>query len=258
MTIVEATSGNTGISVSALSAYYNHPSVIFMPSWASIERVNLMKLYNAKVIQYNKEEGGFKKCITEASKLAHDTNGFLVDQFNSEINIKAHYETTAKEILDKIDVDGFISGIGTGGTLMGISKRLKEKNPSTKVFALEPLTMALLTDGIKTSHKIEGIGDDFIPNIVDLNKIDDVIVIDDLEAIKMSQNLSKKLGLGVGISSGANMLASIMMHEKIDGNIVTVFPDDNKKYLSTDLTKEPVDKDYLADKIELLSYEVVE
>lgn len=258
MPIIEATSGNTGISVAALGAYYNHPVIIFMPSWASIERVNLMKLYNAQVIQFTKEEGGFRRCIEEAKKLADSINGFLVNQFSNKINIKAHYETTAKEILEKIDVGGFISGIGTGGTLMGIAKRLKEANTNTKIYALEPSTMAILTDGVKTSHQIEGIGDDFIPDLVDTDKIDKVILIDDEEAIKMSQNLAKSLGLGVGISSGANMLASILMNEEVTGNIVTVFPDDNKKYLSTNLTKDFSNKKYLSDEIKLLSYEIVE
>ncbi len=254
--LIEATSGNTGISLASLGAYYRYPVTIFMPDWASIERLNLMKLYNAKVITYKKEEGGFKRCIEEAIKLKEKTNGFLLNQFSNEINKKAHYETTAKEILDKIKVDGFISGIGTGGTLMGIAERLKEANQNVKIYALEPKTMSLLKNGIKTHHQIEGIADDFIPDLVDINKIDDVIVIDDIDAIKMSQKLASSLGLGVGISSGGNLLASILMHEVVKGNIVTVFPDDNKKYLSTNLCKE-INKKSIVDDIKFLNYEVI-
>ena len=128
MPIIEATSGNTGIALAALGAYYKHPVYIFMPDWVSKERLNLMEMFGAKVKLFSKKEGGFKKCIEEAEKLANDINGYLVNQFKNENNLNAHYNTTGKEILEQIsNVGGFISGIGTGGTLMGTTKRLKEK-----------------------------------------------------------------------------------------------------------------------------------
>lgn len=258
MVLVEATSGNTGISLSAIGAYLGHKVHIYMPDWASKERVDLMKLYGANVTLVSKESGGFKKCIELAKEFARNNNGFLTNQFENLDNIESHYLTTGKEIIDKVYVDAFVSGIGTGGTLMGIAKRVKEQNKNAKIFALEPSTMSLLKTNIVGSHKIEGIGDDFIPNIVNLDMIDDVLLISDIDAINMSKKISKELGIGVGISSGANMIASILLREKGYKNVVTVFPDDNKKYLSTDLTKNIKLKDsYISNEIELIEYEVI-
>lgn len=254
MPLVEATSGNTGISLSAIGAYLGHKVHIFMPDWVSEERLKLMKLYGADVTLISKEDGGFKKCIEESIKFANTYNGYLTNQFSNEDNIEAHYLTTAQEIIDKLNVDAFVSGIGTGGTLMGISKKLREINSNTKIFALEPYNMSLIKNKTIKEHKIEGIGDDFIPDIVDINKIDDVVLITDDEAISMAKLLSNKLGLGVGISSGANMLASILIKNNGYNNVVTVFPDDSKKYLSTDLAK--TNKNILND-IELIDYEII-
>lgn len=254
MPLVEATSGNTGISLSAIGAYLGHKVHIFMPDWVSEERLKLIKLYGADVTLISKEDGGFKKCIEESIKFANTYNGYLTNQFSNEDNIEAHYLTTAQEIIDKLNVDAFVSGIGTGGTLMGISKKLREINSNTKIFALEPYNMSLIKNKTIKEHKIEGIGDDFIPDIVDINKIDDVVLITDDEAISMAKLLSNKLGLGVGISSGANMLASILIKNNGYNNVVTVFPDDSKKYLSTDLAK--TNKNILND-IELIDYEII-
>ncbi len=255
--IVEATSGNTGISFAALGAYYNHPVHIFMPDWASVERVSIMRLYGAHVHLVSKEEGGFKEAIRRSEEYAQKINGFLPRQFENNLNVEAHYNTTAKEIIFSLPtVDTFVSGIGTGGTLMGIAKYLKEKDKNIKIVALEPNKMPLLSGGkIIGNHKIEGIGDDFIPQIVDKNYIDDIVVIDDEDAINMSRLLAKKLGLGVGISSGANFLASVLSS---GNNVATVFADDFKKYLTTDLTKE-INKDpkLLSNQIELLDMEVI-
>ena len=255
--IVEATSGNTGISFAALGAYYNHPVHIFMPDWASVERVSIMRLYGAHVHLVSKEEGGFKEAIRRSEEYAQKINGFLPRQFENNLNIEAHYNTTAKEIFFSLPtIDTFISGIGTGGTLMGVAKYLKEKDKNIKIIALEPNKMPLLSGGkIIGNHKIEGIGDDFIPQIVDKNYIDDIVVIDDEDAINMSRLLAKKLGLGVGISSGANFLASVLSS---GNNVATVFADDFKKYLTTDLTKE-INKDpkLLSNQIELLDMEVI-
>lgn len=262
MPIIEATSGNTGISFAALGAYYHHPVTIFMPDWVSIERVNLMKSYGASVILVSKEEGGFKECIKRADELAIQINGYRPNQFSNLDNIEAHYIETASEILKQLPetIDAFVSGIGTGGTLMGIGKRLKENNPKTKVIALEPKEAPLLTSGkMIQNHAIEGIGDEFIPELIDRKMIDDVYLIHDEDAINMSRMLASKLGLGVGISSGANLLAAIKYSEQTKGNIVTIFPDDNKKYLSTKLM-DPIDLNpsFLSNQIRLIDYEIID
>ena len=269
MPIIEATSGNTGISLSALGAYYKHPVYIFMPDWASKERIELMKLYGANITLISKEEGGFIKCVEEAKKLAKELNGFLANQFENEDNILAHYETTGKEILEQLEgkkIAGFVSGVGTGGTLIGIGKRLKETDNQIKIYALEPEKMPILSKGkILGQHKIEGIGDDFVPDIFKRNTEiieKDILLINDEDAMNMARKLAKELGLGVGISSGANLIGAVLAQEKleenVEGNIVTVFADDNKKYLSTDLGKEIVkDVRFISNQVELLDYEIV-
>ncbi len=256
MILVEATSGNTGISLSAIGATTKHKVHIFMPDWVSKERLGLMKLYGADVTLVKRSEGGFKKCIEKAYEFAKNNNGYLLNQFNNLNNVEAHFETTGKEITDKIKVDAFVSGIGTGGTLIGVAKRLKLENEFVKIFALEPKNMSLIKNKTKDikEHKIEGIGDDFIPSIVDLKLIDDCILITDEEAILMAQKISKELGIGVGISSGANMMAAIKLKNLGYNNVVTIFPDDSKKYLSTDLTNEYYNN---LNNIELLNYEII-
>lgn len=257
MPIIEATSGNTGISFSALGRYYGHDVHIFMPDWVSNERKNIMKLYGAKVYLVSRDEGGFKECIKRADKLSKEINGFRPNQFDNIKNVEAHYKTTGIEILNKVDnVEAFVSGIGTGGTLMGVGKRLKEHDKRKKIIAIEPDTLQILSKGdINGTHKIEGIGDDFIPSLVDRKLIDDIISISDEDAINMSRLLAKKFGLGVGISSGANFLGCVL--SKYD-NTVTVFTDDMKKYLSTDLTNDLDLKEYLiSNKITLINMEFV-
>ena len=261
MPIIEATSGNTGISLSALGAYYKHPVYIFMPDWVSKERVELMKSYGANVILISKEAGGFKKCLEEAEKLAKEKKGFWANQFANTDNILAHYETTGEEIIRDLPekVSAFISGVGTGGTLIGIGKKIKKWDNNVEIIALEPEKMPLISQNkIIYKHKIEGIGDDFIPDLLDKNLLDEVILVNDDDAINMSRILAKDLGLGVGISSGANIIASIIYQEKVNKPVVTVFADDNKKYLSTELTKE-IDKDnkFISNKIKLLDYEIM-
>ena len=269
MPIIEATSGNTGISLAALGAYYNHPVYIFMPDWASKERIELMKLYGANITLISKEEGGFVKCIEEAKKLANKLNGFLANQFENEDNILAHYETTGKEILEQLEgkkIGGFVSGVGTGGTLIGIGKRLKETGDQIKIYALEPEKMPILSNGkILGQHKIEGIGDDFVPDIFKRNTEiieKDILLINDDDAMNMARKLAKELGLGVGISSGANFIGAVLSQERlgenIKGNMVTVFADDNKKYLSTDLGKTMTKNiSFKSSQVELLDYEIV-
>lgn len=252
MPIIEATSGNTGISFAALGALYKHQVHIFMPDWASSERINLMKLYGAKVHLVSKEEGGFKEAIKKADELSKKINGFRPDQFSNQLNVITHYETTGQEIIDSVKgIDAFVSGIGTGGTLIGVAKRIKENYPGASIIAVEPENMTLLSKIPKIGHhKIEGIGDDFIPDIVDKSIIDKVITISDEEAINMAQRLAKNLGLAVGISSGANFLASVLTE---NDNVVTIFADDAKKYLSTELIKAQQNKDLVSDKIKFIS-----
>lgn len=257
MPLIEATSGNTGISLSALGAYYKHPVYIYMPDWVSKERMQLMKSYGANVFLISKEDGGFLKCLEEAKKLAQKINGLFTNQFSNKDNFLAHYETTGKEILNQISepINGFVSGVGTGGTLMGIGQKLKEKYPNLIVTAIEPDKMPLISQGkILDQHKIEGIGDNFIPDLIDKNKINKILLINDDDAINMSRKLSKELGIGVGISSGANLLGGILLENDIHGNIVTIFPDDNKKYLSTELTNEiDLNPNFISNKVELLN-----
>ena len=261
MPIIEATSGNTGIAISALGTYYKHEVYIFMPDWVSEERLKLMKSYGANVILISKEDGGFIRCVEEAKKMAKEKNGFLSNQFSNRDNFLAHYETTAEEILNQIPepIEGFLSGVGTGGTLMGIGTKLKEKYINLKIVAIEPDKMPIISQGkIIGSHKIEGIGDDFVPELVEKDKIDNIILVNDNDAINMSRKLAKDLGLGVGISSGANLIGSILLKDKITGSVVTVFADDNKKYLSTDLSKNIVNnKDYISNRVELIGYDIV-
>lgn len=252
--IVEATSGNTGISFAALGAMYNHEVHIFMPKTASMERRKLLELYGAKLHIVN---SGFIEAIKEADKFALENNAFRPNQFDNEMNIETHYYGIGKEIIDSVPIiEGFVSGIGTGGTLIGVGKRLKEYNENIKIIALEPSTMPLLSENkIIGPHRIEGIGDDFIPSLVDRKLIDQIIEIDDRDAINMSRMLARKFGLGVGISSGANLLASII--SGVD-NVVTIFSDDAKKYLSTDLVGE-IDNsgNLISNKVNLLSIDVL-
>lgn len=258
-TIVEVTSGNTGIAFSAIGALFGHEVHIFMPDWASLERRKLMEMYGAHVHLISKEEGGFKKAIELADDFAEKNDAYRPNQFDNELNEEAQYKTTGQEIIDTIpDVNAFVSGIGTGGTLMGVGKRLKEYNPNSKVIALEPSTLSILKMGMEEgSHMIEGIGDDFIPGIVNKELIDEIVLIDDLDAINMSKRIAQEFGLGIGISSGANFLASVLIDDE-DLKIATVFPDDNKKYITTKLS-EKIDEspELVSNKIKLINFEII-
>lgn len=261
MPIIEATSGNTGIALSAIGAKIKCPVYIFMPDWASKERIELMKMYGANVILVSKEDGGFIKCVDLAIKMSKANGAFLTNQFENKDNYLAHYETTGKEIIEEVpeEIGAFISGVGTGGTLMGTGTRIKEKYPSSKIVAIEPENMPIISKGQKiANHKIEGIGDDFVPALLDKTKIDNIYLINDDDAINMSKKLAKELGLAVGISSGANFIGSVLQNDISNNPSTTVFSDDNKKYLSTDLFKEIIiKKEYISDKVHLLNYEVV-
>lgn len=264
--IVEATSGNTGISFAAIGKALGHPVQILMPDWMSRERIELIKSYGAEIRLVSKEEGGFLGSIKLAELQAHNERVFLPRQFENRYNIEAHEQTTGPEIdrlliREGIKPAAFIAGVGTGGTVMGVGGYLKMLYPGLKVHPLEPAESPTLSTGHKVgSHRIQGISDEFIPRIVDLTILDKVVSVHDGDAIIMAQRLGKELGLAVGISSGANMLGAIKVQQETGDNapIVTVFPDSNKKYLSTDLFKEePVSKNYLSTQIKLMGYQVL-
>lgn len=254
--IIEATSGNTGISLAAVGAKFNNPVYIFMPDWVSKERKKIMEKYGAKVYLVSKQEGGFVECIKRANQLAKELNGFRPNQFENKLNEEINYMTTAQEIINKnIKISGFVSGIGTGGTLMGIGKKIKEMYKNSKVIAIEPESLPIISKGINEgTHKIEGIGDEFVPQLLDKNIIDQIILINDEDAINMANLLASKLGLGVGISSGANFLGAVLSN--LD-NVVTVFPDDLKKYLSVDNKIKEQENNLISNKIELIDFEIV-
>ncbi len=262
MQIYEATSGNTGISVAAIGRALGHQVNIFMPDWMSMERKNLIKSLGAKITMVSKEEGGFLGSIELAKAAAAKTNGFLSSQFSNEDNTQAHYLTTGPEIwfqLNSIELkpDAFVAGVGSGGTIMGVEKYLKEKDPNIITCPIEPSNSPTLSTGYKVGkHRIQGISDEFIPSIVNLIELDEIVSVDDGDSIIMAQKLSAELGLGVGISSGANFLGALITQNKYgkDKIVVTVFADSNKKYLSTDLLKEePVKEGFYSSDIKLLS-----
>ena len=267
MEIFEATSGNTGISFAAIGRALGHKVNIFMPDWMSEERKNLIRSFGAEIRLVSKEEGGFLGSIAMADKAALSADGFLPHQFSNCNNPDAHYQSTGPEI-DKqlsdigLPPDAFVAGVGTGGTVMGVGRFLKEQHPFIKIHPLEPANSPTLTTGHKVGkHRIQGISDEFIPAVCELNKLDDIICVDDGDAIIMAQKLSNELGLGLGISSGANFLGALIAQEKLgyDANVVTIFCDSNKKYLSTDLMRtEPIKEDFLSSEIQLLGFKVHE
>ncbi|WP_025642326.1 PLP-dependent cysteine synthase family protein [Schnuerera ultunensis] len=260
--IVEATSGNTGISFSAIGSSLGHKVIIFMPNWMSQERMNLIKSFGADIRLVSPEEGGFLGSIKMGEQLAEENDDvFLPCQFSNEDNIEAHYNTTGPEVLKQLEKlnlkpDGIVAGVGTGGTIMGIGKYMRKNNPNIKLYPLEPSSSPTLSTGHKVGqHRIQGISDEFIPPITKLDELDDIIDVHDGDAIIMAQRLAAEMGLGVGISSGANFIGAIRVQEILGPEkiIVTVFPDDNKKYLSTDLMKEElVKEDYISPQVELI------
>ena len=261
--IIEATSGNTGISFAAIGRALGHPVVIYMPDWMSAERKAIIKSFGAEVRLVSKEEGGFLGSIRLAEELAARTPGaFLPRQFANEQNTEAHVLTTGPEIQAQLWAMGlapsaFVAGVGTGGTIMGVGRALRKTHPSVRLHPVEPANSPTLTTGHKVGkHRIQGISDEFIPPIVHLRELDRVIAIDDGDAILMAQKLAATLGLGVGISSGANFLAAMEVREELGAGAVvaTVFSDSNKKYLSTDLLRdEPVKPEHRAPHVTLLA-----
>lgn len=250
--IVEATSGNTGISFAAIGRALGHPVTIFMPDWMSRERVELIQSMGATIRPVTRDEGGFLGSIEMAEKMAQEEGDcFLPCQFSNSDNVLAHQETTGPEIwwqlhYNNYSPDAFVAGVGTGGTIMGVGKFFHSVKKKVKIHPMEPANSPTLKTGKKVGHhRIQGISDEFVPSIVDLSQLDEIIDVDDGDAILMSQKLASELGLAVGISSGANFLAAIIAQDMLspDAIVATVFADDNKKYLSTDLLRPEPEKD---------------
>jgi cysteine synthase A len=262
--IIEATSGNTGISFAAIGRALGHPVSIFMPDWMSPERVNLIRGFGASVHPVSELEGGFLGSIEQAEELARITPGaFLPRQFANEDNCEAHEKMTGPEIWWQFEAhglvpDAIVAGVGTGGTIMGSGAFLRSKRPDIRVHPLEPSNSPTMSTGHRVGHhRIQGISDEFIPPIVDLAVLDDIVAVDDGDAIRMAQRMARDLGLGVGISSGANVIGAMMIQEELgsEATVVTVIPDSNKKYLSTDLLREePAKPDHLTPRVELLGF----
>ena len=241
-TIVEATSGNTGIAFSMVSAAKGYKMIVVMPEVMSIERRRIMQAYGAQVVLTPAKEF-VEGSVRKAKEIASQPKHWLAGQFTNPDNVAAHRETTGKEILEQTGgkVDAFVAGVGTGGTLMGVAEALRAHNPNVKIIGVEPAGSPVISKGGPAGpHKIEGIGDGFIPDIVDVSKVDDWILVTDEEAIGMARRLSRERGLFVGISSGANVVAARKVAEKLGKGkvVVTVLPDSADRYYSTDLFKE--------------------
>jgi cysteine synthase A len=261
--IAEATSGNTGISFAALGRALGHPVTIFMPDWMSPERMALIASFGADIVPVSRAQGGFLGSIAQADAMAErQSSVFLPHQFSNAANVRAHMETTGREIWVQLASaglapDAFVAGVGTGGTVMGAGRYLKSCRASIRVHPLEPAESPTLSTGHKVGqHRIQGISDEFIPPIVQLDELDAVVAVHDGDAILMAQALAQH-GLAVGISSGANFIGALMVQDELGGEatVATVFCDSNKKYLSTDLLRtEPVRTEYLSPAVEVLGF----
>ncbi|MBV6522788.1 MAG: Cysteine synthase [Gemmatimonadaceae bacterium] len=259
--IAEATSGNTGISFSAIGRALGHQVTIFMPDWMSRERIDLIRSFGAEIRMISREAGGFLGSIAAAEALAaEDRSVFLPRQFSNVANAEAHALHTGPELWSQLEAAGhrpaaFVAGVGTGGTVMGVAQAWRANDPRIRVHPLEPLESPTLTTGKKVGrHRIQGISDEFIPDLLKLDSLNEIVSVADGDAILMAQQLTSTLGLAVGISSGANLLGALMVQNSLGGDqvVATVFPDSNKKYLSTDLLREePVKPDYLTPHVEL-------
>ena len=235
--IIEPTSGNTGIGLALICATYNLRFIAVMPSSMSVERQKLIKAYGGEVV-LTEPSKGMEGSVLKAVELSKEyKNSFIPYQFENKNNPITHYNTTAKEIVSEIKkIDYLVAGIGTGGTISGIGKYLKEVSPSTKIIGVEPDSSPLITKGTSGKHLIQGIGANFIPKTLDMKILDKVVTIKDEEAYLWARNMGKVEGFLVGISSGASLCASIKLAKKeVNKNIVVVLPDSGERYLSTDL-----------------------
>lgn len=231
--IIEATSGNTGISFAMIAALKGYKSTAIMAETMSDERKQMMQMYGAKIIL----TPTMQDAVTKLEEYTNKDNVWLPRQFDNQANVDCHRRTTGKEILQQLDeIGAFVAGVGTGGTLMGVAEALRKQFPNIKVVAVEPTESAVLSGGKVGLHKIQGIGPGFVPKIVDMNKIDEIAKVKSDDAIEMTRRLARENGLFVGISSGANVLASLQIAKEMPNeNIVTVLPDRADRYLSVGL-----------------------
>ena len=241
--IIEPTSGNTGIGLASLGTSLGHQVILTMPETMSIERRNLLKAYGAKVV-LTPGGLGMKGAIAKAEELAKEyKNAFIPSQFKNQANPNAHYLTTGPEIYQQLEgkIDIFVAGVGTGGTISGIGKYLKEKNPSIKVVAIEPAASPVLSKGTPGPHAIQGIGAGFVPNTLNTDIYDEIITIENEAAFATSRAIAREEGVLVGISSGAALYGATVLAKRIENagkNIVVLLPDTGERYLSTALVEQ--------------------
>ena len=241
--IIEPTSGNTGIGLASVAAARGYRAIIVMPETMSVERRQLMKAYGAELV-LTEGAKGMKGAIAKAEELAKEIpDSFVPSQFTNPSNPKIHYETTGPEIFADTDgeVDIFVAGVGTGGTVSGTGKYLKEKKPGVKVVAVEPASSPVLSKGEAGSHKIQGIGAGFVPETLDTQVYDEIIAVENDDAISSAKLVGKKEGFLVGISSGASLWAGIQLAQRPENEgktIVVLLPDTGERYLSTPLFQE--------------------
>jgi cysteine synthase A len=238
--IVEATTGNTGIAFAMAAAVKGYRMVVVMPEGMSEERKKAIRAYGAELVFTPGSESDVDLSLKKVDELRGKFEKVWVPgQFTSRDNVRAHEETTGKEILDQTDgmLDAFVAGVGTGGTLTGAAKTIRRRIPGVKIVAVEPAECPVLSGGRKGSHRIEGIGDGFIPEILDMSLVDEVIAVSDVDAIKMARRLASEEGIFAGISSGANVEAALELAGRLPkgARIVTLAPDNGMRYLSTDL-----------------------
>ncbi|WP_434303512.1 cysteine synthase A [Clostridium botulinum] len=236
--IVEPTSGNTGIGLAMVGRLKGYKVIIVMPDSMSIERRNMIKAYGAELV-LTEGNKGMTGAIEKAEELARDKKGYFIpQQFSNRANSKKHYETTAVEILKDVkDLDVFVASVGTGGTIAGIGRRLKESNKNIKVVAVEPHNSPVISGGKAAPHKIQGIGAGFVPEVYEKDVVDEVMTITDEESYEYARRFGTEEGILVGISSGANIAAAIKIARKLGKGkkVVTVAPDGGEKYISTGL-----------------------